>query len=135
MGKTSRILELDLGKQLWNCLRLRCNSIYQSSFQSLANIAIVNPSAGTRLSSDQRKPAFCQFKSDKSSVTSMRVCRSLYGMADDDDILPPPLEIPWRLASTTLPFSNGEADQTSISLFTHVPDDEALAAKFPDEKL
>src|SRR4030095_5458727 len=53
----------------------------------------------------------------------------------DDDALPPPLEIPWRLASTTLPFSNGEPDQTSISLFTHVPDDEVLTAKFPDEKL
>jgi hypothetical protein len=53
----------------------------------------------------------------------------------DDDALPPSLEIPWRLASTTLPFSNGEPDQTSISLFTHVPDDEVLTAKFPDEKL
>lgn len=54
-------------------------------------------------------------------------------MADDDTL--PPLEIPWRLASTTLPFSNGEPDQTSISLFTHIPDDETLTAKFPDERL
>lgn len=53
----------------------------------------------------------------------------------DEDTLPPPLEIPWRLASTTLPFSNGEADQTSITLFTHLPDDEVLTAKFPDERL
>jgi len=45
------------------------------------------------------------------------------------------LEIPWQLASTTLPFSTGEPDQTSISLFTHEPDDEALTSKFPDEKL
>jgi hypothetical protein len=55
-------------------------------------------------------------------------------MADEDTFLPP-LEVPWRLASTTLPFSNGEPDQTSISLFTYVPDDEVLTAKFPDEKL
>lgn len=53
----------------------------------------------------------------------------------EDDALPPPLEIPWSLASTTLPFNNGEPDETSISLFTHVPDDEVLTAKFPDEKL
>jgi len=53
----------------------------------------------------------------------------------DEDTLPPPLEIPWRLASTTLPFSNGEADQTSITLFTHIPDDDVLTAKFPDERL
>ena len=54
-------------------------------------------------------------------------------MADEEAL--PPLEIPWRLASTTLPFSNAEPDQTSISLFTHVPDDAALSAKFPDETL
>jgi len=53
----------------------------------------------------------------------------------DDDTLPPPLEIPWRLASTTLPFSNGEPDQTPISIFTHIPDDDVLTAKFPAEKL
>ena len=53
----------------------------------------------------------------------------------DDDALPPPLEIPWKLASTTLPFSNGEPDQTSISIFTHIPDDDVLTAKFPDGKL
>ena len=40
-----------------------------------------------------------------------------------------------ELASTTLPFSNSEPDQTSISLFTFVPDDEALNSKFPDEQL
>lgn len=53
----------------------------------------------------------------------------------DEDTLPPPLEIPWRIASTTWPFSNGEADQTSITLFTHIPDDDVLTAKFPDERL
>jgi hypothetical protein len=57
-----------------------------------------------------------------------------FAMADEET-LPPPLEIPWRLASTTLPFSNGEADQTSITLFTHIPDDEVLTAKFPDVRL
>ena len=54
-------------------------------------------------------------------------------MADEEAL--PPLEIPWRLASTTLPFSNAEPDQTSISLFTHVPDDAELSATFPDEAL
>ncbi len=55
-------------------------------------------------------------------------------MAEDDD-LQLPLEIPWKLASTTLPFSAGEPDQTSISLFFHEPDDDLLTSKFPDERL
>jgi hypothetical protein len=55
-------------------------------------------------------------------------------MADNDD-LQLPLEIPWRLASTTLPFNTGEPDQTSLSLFFFEPDDAALTSKFPDEKL
>ena len=54
---------------------------------------------------------------------------------DDDDVLPPAIEIPWRLASTTLPFSNTGPDETSISLFTHRPDDGDLTATFPDEAL
>jgi hypothetical protein len=53
----------------------------------------------------------------------------------DEDTFPPPLEIPWHLASTTLPLSNGEADQTSISLFTHIPDNDVLTARFPEEML
>jgi hypothetical protein len=55
-------------------------------------------------------------------------------MANDDDALPP-IEIPWRLASTTLPFNTTGPDETSISLFTFLPDDEVLAAEFPDETL
>jgi hypothetical protein len=54
-------------------------------------------------------------------------------MSDEASL--PPLEIPWRLASTTLPFSNNEPDQTSITLFTHVPADDLLNTQFPDEKL
>ena len=56
-------------------------------------------------------------------------------MANEDDVLPPAIEIPWRLASTTLPFNNTGPDQTSISLFTFQPDDEDLTATFPDERL
>ena len=56
-------------------------------------------------------------------------------MANDDDVRPPAIEIPWRLASTTLPFNTTGPDQTSISLFTFVPDDENLTATFPDETL
>ncbi|CAN5738757.1 hypothetical protein BH20VER1_BH20VER1_06330 [soil metagenome] len=55
-------------------------------------------------------------------------------MPEGDD-LRLPLEIPWRLASTTLPFSNNEPDQTSISLFTFEPDEDALTSKFPDERI
>ena len=45
-------------------------------------------------------------------------------MADPE--LPLPLEIPWRLASTTLPLTAGEPDQTSISLFVFTPDDASI---------
>ena len=55
-------------------------------------------------------------------------------MADDDTFLPP-LEIPWQLASTTLPFGPGDPDQTAISLFTHVADDKALTSQFPDDQI
>jgi len=55
-------------------------------------------------------------------------------MADETDLVAP-MEIPWTLASTTMPFSAAEADQTSISLFFHQPDDEVLLSQFPEEKL
>ncbi|HEX8680503.1 MAG TPA: hypothetical protein VF683_11110, partial [Chthoniobacterales bacterium] len=55
-------------------------------------------------------------------------------MPEEDD-LRLPLEIPWRLAATTLPFTNNEPDQTSISLFFHEPEEDALTSKFPDERL
>lgn len=54
-------------------------------------------------------------------------------MADPE--LPLPLEIPWRLASTTLPLTAAEPDQTSISLFVFTPDDANVTARFPDERL
>ncbi len=54
-------------------------------------------------------------------------------MAEED--LPLPLEIPWRLASTTQPLAAGEPDQTSISLFFYEPDDDILTSAFPDERL
>lgn len=53
-------------------------------------------------------------------------------MADE---FPLPLEISWRLASTTLPLRAGEPDQTSLSLFFHVPDDEFVTSPSPDEQL
>ena len=53
-------------------------------------------------------------------------------MADE---LPPPLEIPWRLASTTQPRVAGDPDQTSISLFYFEPDDDDLTGDYPDERL
>jgi hypothetical protein len=55
-------------------------------------------------------------------------------MADGDELLLP-VEIPWKLASTTQPFEAGEAAETSISLFFHEPEDETLTSLFPDEKL
>jgi hypothetical protein len=53
----------------------------------------------------------------------------------DEEVLPPPLEIPWQLASTTQPLAAGEPDETTISLFIFEPDDEALTDLFPDERL
>ncbi len=55
-------------------------------------------------------------------------------MAENDD-LALPLEIPWKLASTTQPLAEGEPDQTAMSLFFFEPDVEGLTAAFPDEKL
>lgn len=54
-------------------------------------------------------------------------------MADEEPL--PPLEIPWRLASTTQPLVAGEPDQTSISLFFHEPDDDVLIGRPADERL
>jgi hypothetical protein len=53
-------------------------------------------------------------------------------MADE---LPPPIEIPWRLASTTQPRVAGDPDLTALSLFFYEPDDDALTSKFPDDRL
>src|SRR5688572_9189805 len=49
--------------------------------------------------------------------------------------LPLPLEIPWKLASTTQPLAAGDPEQTSISLFFHEPDDEVLTNTFPDDRI
>lgn len=53
----------------------------------------------------------------------------------DEDLLPPPLEIPWKLAATTQPLTAGDPDETAISLFSFEPDDEDLTSQFPDERL
>jgi hypothetical protein len=49
--------------------------------------------------------------------------------------LPIPLEIPWRLASTTQQLKLGEPDDTSISLFYYQPILESLTTDYPDENL
>jgi len=54
-------------------------------------------------------------------------------MADQEPL--PPLEIPWKLAATTQPLAAGEPDQTSISIFFHEPDDDALVGRPADERL
>lgn len=54
-------------------------------------------------------------------------------MPDTDPL--PPIEIPWKLASTTQPFVAGAPAQTSISLFSFEPDDDELADAFPDQRL
>ena len=55
-------------------------------------------------------------------------------MADPEAPLPP-LEIPWKLAATTLPLAVGDPAETALSLFFFEPNDEALIARFPDETL
>ena len=55
-------------------------------------------------------------------------------MAEADELLPP-IEIPWKLASTTQPLSAGEPAETALSLFFFEPDDETLTSKFPDDKI
>lgn len=53
----------------------------------------------------------------------------------DVEVLPPPREIPWKLASTTQPLAAGEPAQTSLSLFFFEPEEDALTRRFPDERL
>ena len=53
-------------------------------------------------------------------------------MADE---LPIPIEIPWQLASTTQPLVAGQPSDTAITLFTFEPDQEAIAAEFPGQRL
>jgi hypothetical protein len=47
----------------------------------------------------------------------------------------PPVEIPWKLASTTQPLAGSGPAETALSLFFYEPDDEKLTRDFPDEKL
>src|SRR5829696_2197802 len=52
-----------------------------------------------------------------------------------EEPLPLPIEIPWKLASTTQPLVAGAPAETSLSLFFFEPDEELLTSKFPDDKL
>lgn len=54
-------------------------------------------------------------------------------MADAAEL--PPIEIPWKLASTTQPLSAGEPAETALSLFFFEPDDATLTSKFPDDRI
>jgi hypothetical protein len=54
-------------------------------------------------------------------------------MADEE--LQLPIEIPWKLASTTQALEPDGPAETTISLFFHEPDEETLATANPDEKL
>ncbi len=54
-------------------------------------------------------------------------------MADEE--LAPPIEIPWKLASTTQVFEAGGPVETTISLFFHEPDEETLTDSEADDKL
>ena len=47
----------------------------------------------------------------------------------------PPVEIPWKLASTTQPLASAGPAETALSLFFYEPEDEKLTRDFPDEKL
>ncbi|MDO6414606.1 hypothetical protein Q4F19_09455 [Sphingomonas sp. BIUV-7] len=54
-------------------------------------------------------------------------------MADVETL--PPVEIPWKFASTTQPLLSTGPAETALSLFTFEPDDAAITRQFPDEKL
>jgi hypothetical protein len=54
-------------------------------------------------------------------------------MADPE--LPLPIEVPWKLASTTQSLAAGGPDETSISAFYFEPSDEVFTSQFPDERL
>lgn len=51
-----------------------------------------------------------------------------------DDFLAP-IEVPWKLASTTQLLGSGGPDETTLSLFFHEPADETLIGVDPDEKI
>jgi hypothetical protein len=52
----------------------------------------------------------------------------------DPEVGLPPLEIPWKLAATTLPLALGDPPETALSLFFFEPTDEALLDRFPDDR-
>jgi hypothetical protein len=52
-----------------------------------------------------------------------------------DDVLPIPLELPWKLASTTQRLKEGFPDDTTISLFFYEPKTDNLTTDYPDERL
>lgn len=55
-------------------------------------------------------------------------------MPDQED-LKLPLEVPWKLASTTQALQAGGPNDVSVSVFFFEPSNENLTSNFPDEKL
>jgi hypothetical protein len=53
----------------------------------------------------------------------------------EENSLPIPVEVPWRLASTTQNLKEGFPDDTTISIFYYEPVTESLRADYPDERL
>ena len=53
----------------------------------------------------------------------------------DEEELKLPLEVPWKLASTTQLLKAGGPNDVSISVFFFEPDDENLTSNFPGERL
>jgi hypothetical protein len=53
----------------------------------------------------------------------------------EENSLSIPVEIPWRLASTTQHLKEGFPDDTTISIFFYEPATESLREDYPDERL
>ena len=56
-------------------------------------------------------------------------------MPAEEEVLPPPVEIAWQLASTTQPLAAGDPDETAISLFVFEAEDEEITSLFPNERV
>jgi hypothetical protein len=53
----------------------------------------------------------------------------------EEEVLPVPQEIPWKLAATTQRLQEGYPDDTTIALFVYEPTTENLPADYPEERL
>ena len=53
----------------------------------------------------------------------------------EENSLPMPIEVPWRLAATTQRLTAGFPEDTTISIFYYDPDTESLQVDYPEERL